>query len=100
MPEHNLLKSIKGSLQQNSTPNTNSTELLEMGPSQKIRDQSDSSDRIAITVDHNRRPRAPRHARELAQATVPGRGLVLSGSRCAAGRGGRHRKSYCRDLGL
>lgn len=54
-----LLKSIKGSMQQRSTHNTNSTELLEMGRAQKIRDQSEG-DRILITVDHtvDHEPRA------------------------------------------
>lgn len=47
-----LFKTIKGSMQQKSTHNTNSTELLEMGRAQKIRDQSDS-ERIVITVDHH-----------------------------------------------
>lgn len=46
-----LFKTIKGSMQK-STHNTNSTELLEMGRAQKIRDQSDS-ERIVITVDHH-----------------------------------------------
>lgn len=46
-----LFKSIKGSIQQKSSMHTNSTELLEMGRAQKIRDQADV-DRIVITVDH------------------------------------------------
>lgn len=46
-----LFMSIKGSMQQKSTHNTNSTELMEMGKAQKIRDHA-GSDRIVITVDH------------------------------------------------
>lgn len=49
-----LFKSIKGSMQQKSTQNTHSTELMEMGKAQKIRDRSDSErEHIVITVDHH-----------------------------------------------
>lgn len=48
-----LFKTIKGTMQQKSTHNTNSTELRDMGKAQKIRDHSDSErERIVITVDH------------------------------------------------
>ncbi|POS71064.1 hypothetical protein DHEL01_v210542 [Diaporthe helianthi] len=51
-----LFKSIKGSLLQKSTHNTQSTEFMDLGKPQKIRDRSDGErerEHIVITVDHH-----------------------------------------------